>query len=89
MPAYLVGYDLSKPGQKYDELFKELKKYRGWWHHLDSTWIVLTEEKPSEIRDRLGDYIDPGDELAVFGVNGSWATKGISSKGNDWLHSNL
>lgn len=89
MPARLIGYDLSKSGQEYESLFAEIKKLGAWWHHLDSTWIVVTELSPSQIRDRLGRHIDQNDELAVFGLDGIWATKGIKKKGNSWLHKYL
>ena len=39
----IVGYDLNKPGQDYEQLWKRLREFGTWWHHLDSTWIVRTE----------------------------------------------
>jgi hypothetical protein len=82
----MVGYDLNKPGQDYSDLIKYLKDLGTYWHHLDSTWLIRSEMTPSEIRDKLKQYLDDNDQLLVINVNGdAWATKGISKSGLDWL----
>ena len=40
MATMLIGYDLNRPGQNYDDLFDEIKNLGTWWHCLDSTWLV-------------------------------------------------
>jgi hypothetical protein len=90
MRTLLVGYDLNKPGQNYADLIDALKSYALWWHHLDSTWLIRTNDTVSDVRDRLGALIDSSDELLVMDVTGTtWASKGLSEKANDWLHSYL
>lgn len=90
MATLLVGYDLNAPGQKYAELIEQIKSLGGWWHHLDSTWLVVTSKTPSQVRDQLTSYLDTGDELLVLDVSGdNWSTHGIAKSGNDWLHANL
>lgn len=42
MATLLVGYDLNKPGQNYDDLWVHLKDLGPWWHYLDSTWLTLS-----------------------------------------------
>lgn len=44
MNTLLVGYDLNRPGQNYTELIEYLKSQVTWWHHLDSTWLVVTSK---------------------------------------------
>lgn len=52
MAARLIGHDLSRPGQAYDDLFEAIKNVgRNWWHSLDSTWIVITDKSPTTVRD--------------------------------------
>lgn len=89
MATMLVGYDLNKPGQNYEDLIERLKLVgSNWWHHLDSTWLIKTTMSPKELRDDLKAYVDSGDELLVVDVTGaSWAASGFSSY--DWLHDNL
>lgn len=90
MPARVIGYDLSKPGQEYDDLFEAIKNVgTTWWHCLDSTWIVITDQSPSDIRDALSSHLDANDSLAVFTLTSGWATTGLSDDCNDWLHNNL
>lgn len=87
--AYLIGYDLNRPGQDYSELFNAIKKLGDWWHYLDSTWIVKTSLDALQIRESLVLYIDNGDELLVAHLSGEAAWCGFSSDGSQWLKDNL
>lgn len=76
MRTLLIGYDLNRPGQDYEDLIDEIKSSDAWWHHLDSAWLVSTEPTPIELCDRLKSLIDSGDELLVLDVTGrghAWA----------------
>ncbi|MDC6387685.1 hypothetical protein PP182_03265 [Maribacter sp. PR1] len=85
---YLVCYDLNSPGQDYSELYEEIKSYGYWWHHLDSTWIIKSPKSAKEIRNHLKEFIDSNDELLIVKFGESWAGKGFSKRGFDWLHNN-
>lgn len=90
MAAYIIGYDLNKSGQDYEELITAIKSISGtWWHHLDSTWIVVTSKTAVQIRDLLLSHIDTNDELLVAKLSGEAAWYGINEKGSNWLRSNL
>lgn len=90
MKTYMIGYDLNKSGQDYSSLIEAIKKIaNGWWHHLDSTWLINTNLNASEIIDRLSKKIDQNDEILVIAVADDWATYGISKSGNEWLHNTL
>jgi hypothetical protein len=73
MRAYVVTYDLNKPGQNYVRLFDELKKSPAWWHRLDSTWIISTSETAEQVWNRLKDKIDQSDNLLVIKVCADYA----------------
>ena len=50
MSALLITYDLNAPGQKYDDLYQEIKDLGStWWHYLDSTWVVKTTLTPDQV----------------------------------------
>lgn len=86
MNTLLVGYDLNRPGQDYEELTKFLKGESTWWHALDSTWIVVTSKSTSELRDEIKRLVDPNDEVLVMNVQGDgWASFGLSKEATDWL----
>lgn len=88
MATLLVGYDLNKPGQRYERLYRRLKQLKPWWHYLDSTWLVRTSMTPKELRDDLRRFIDGDDELLVIDITGRvWAADGFDSY--NWLHDNL
>ena len=89
MSVFLIGYDLKKPGQDYSDLFKAIKTYGTWWHHLDSTWIIETDDSAKEVRDFLANYIDSNDELLVASIAAPAAWRGFNSKGSEWLKKHL
>lgn len=89
MKTYIIGYDLNRPGQDYTDLITAIKTYRSWWHHLDSTWIIKTDETAEQVRDKLSAHIDNTDELLVVGSSGEGAWTGFNEKGSTWLKDNL
>lgn len=90
MRTLLVGYDLNRPGQNYAGLIAALKAVPLWWHHLDSTWLLRTEETHLQLRDRLLPHIDVGDELLVIDVSGQAAAwMGFDERGSQWIRDNL
>ncbi len=68
MPTYSVNYDLRTPSDHYDPLSDEIKKCAGWWHFLQSTWLVATAETADELADRLLRVIGATDYLLVIAV---------------------
>lgn len=89
MPARLITYDLSKPGQDYSDLHDAIKGIGTWWHCLESTWIVITDATPAQVRDHLTGYLDADDSLVVFNLSGGWASYNLSEECADWLQSNI
>lgn len=94
MPSYLICYDINKEGAAYAAANKLLTDrikaaFGTYWHHLDSTWIVVTNRSAVSIRDDLERFLDDNDELLVIksGVESAW--HGINKKGHDWLHKYL
>lgn len=90
MRTLLVGYDLNRPHQDYASLIDALKGQQGWWHYLDSTWLVRSELSAKQFRDHLKPHIDSDDELLVIDVTGrasAWA--GLSEKAGAWIKTYL
>jgi len=88
MRTYLIGYDLNRPrgADDYPKLFEAIKaQANGYWHHLDSTWIIKTNSSATDIRDALSIHIDSGDELLVVRLTGEGAWKGFPVSGSQWL----
>lgn len=72
MAVYMVGYDLNSEGKDYSGIKKVLKEYPKYWHHLDSTWLIKTDETPSQIVAKLKPHIDDNDSLLVIEVENSY-----------------
>ncbi|WP_426238413.1 hypothetical protein [Pararhizobium sp. DWP1-1-3] len=90
MKTYMIGYDLNKSGKNYSELIAEIKKIaNGFWHHLDSTWLVNSDLEASQIIHRLIPAIDGDDEILVMAVADDWASFGFKDSGNEWLINQL
>jgi len=81
----MVGYDLNRPGQEYGDLMEAIKGYGTWWHHLDSTWFIETDDSPSEVREHLQQFIDNGDELLVIQAARNWSAIGFKQSAYDWF----
>lgn len=84
--SYLISYDLNAPGKNYDRLYDAIKSLGGWWHHLDSTWIVTHPGPATAIRDKLMPYLDRNDKLLVAHCSGEAAWTRFDSQ---WLKNNL
>ena len=88
MRAYCITYDLKVPGGDYSGLYEAIKQTGMYWHYLDSTWIVVTQETSQEIWNRLATHIDKNDYLMIIEVKDNvqgWLPK----EAWDWIHSNV
>lgn len=90
MKTYLIGYDLNKPEADYPKLIEAIKEIaNGYWHHLDSTWLIKTNESCESILSKLKPKIDNDDELLIVRLNGEGSWTGFNKSGSDWLKSHL
>ncbi|CAB3766456.1 SinR family protein [Paraburkholderia solisilvae] len=90
MTTYIVGYDLTrKDGHDYTNLIDALKGFPNWWHCLDSTWIIISNQTSVEIRDALMTHMHKDDRLLVAQHTGSAAWFGFNDNCSDWLRKNL
>jgi len=86
--VYVVSYDLNKSGQDYKGLYGELKKSRGYWHYLDSTWLIYTGESANELYDRIGEHIDKNDLALVIEVRRNYQGW-LPEKAWDWIRQHV
>lgn len=88
MKAYSITYDLKSPGRDYNNLYEAIKSSGKWWHYLESTWIVTTNETSQQIWDRLAKNIDNNDRLLIIEVKNNcygWLPKDAW----DWIRQNV
>lgn len=93
MNKILFGYDLNKQAKssEYEDLIKKIKEtFPNYWHCLDSTWIVVTELSPTQVRDLLSPFLDSNDEMFVADITGKAAAwRGFTGNCSTWLKDNL
>ncbi|WP_020208906.1 hypothetical protein [Gilvimarinus chinensis] len=88
MSVHCVSYDLNKPGQDYTALYEELKKSPGYWHYLDSTWLISTSETATELFQRIKPHIDNNDTVLVIKVTNEYSGW-LPEKAWGWLKEHL
>jgi hypothetical protein len=77
MKAYLVSYDLDKPGQDYTDLINAIVRIGGV-KGLYSEWFVPTTTlSASQIYDYLAPFTDSNDRLLVVGLTGEAAWRNL------------
>lgn len=85
--AYLITYDINS-NDNYNLLEKELKKYEKWWHHLERTWIIISNETPQEIWSRIENKINKKNNLLIIEIkkeSEGWLNK----RAWDWIKENV
>lgn len=68
MSVYAISYDLNIPGQNYQDLYEEIKSFGGYWHYLDSTWLVSTQLSASQMSERMLKHTDKNDNFLIIRV---------------------
>ena len=89
MPTYVVSYDLQAPGKDYAALIDYLKSLDNWWHHLGSTWVIVTSLTAVQLRDGIGRHVDQNDKVLVVQSASIGAWRGFSDRGSKWLKEHL
>ena len=86
--VYNVSYDLKSPGQNYTDLISELKKSSSWWHYLDSTWLIRTQESASQLWERISSYFDKNDYALIIEVGKDYQGW-LPEKAWEWIKENV
>jgi hypothetical protein len=87
MACYIISYDVREGGD-YGPLIAAIKEYGTWAHITQSTWAVVSEESPKQIRDNLAAHLAKGDRLFVVksGTAAAWRNALCH---NEWLKEQL
>ena len=73
MNFYVVTYTLQSQAVRLKsarrlKLYAQLKKSKRWWHYIDSTWIIGTNETADELFTRLRACVTRRDRLLIIEV---------------------
>jgi hypothetical protein len=89
MATYAVSYDLVSPGKDYKPLHEYLKAQANWWHHLGSSWVIVTTLTAAQLRDGIKEHVDANDKVLVTKCASEGAWTGFNKSASDWLLENL
>ena len=81
----IISYDLKGKNKDYNGLINAIKEERGWWHYLDSFWILNTEKSVSDLTDKLKNYLDDEDRLFVFDTETKEYNGWLPQRAYDWI----
>ncbi|MEE9170264.1 MAG: hypothetical protein V3U73_10885 [bacterium] len=65
---FLVSYDLKKPGRDYSSLYALLKSAPQWWHFLESTWLLHTNESLDNWGEKIRNVMDQNDHFIIVDI---------------------
>ncbi len=82
---YLITYDLKKPGRDYNSLYETIKSATSWWHYLESTWIVQTNQTVKEWSDKIRNVTDTNDSFLVVDITKQPRQGWLDKKAWEWI----
>lgn len=85
----IITYDLMTPGKNYEALLQRIKGNNAWAKLGGSSYLIITENSPTQIRDHLKSVLDVNDKLFVSVINTPAAWTGLSEQVANWIRNNL
>jgi len=67
MPAYQISYDMRKQ-KDYASLIERIKSYGTCCHPIESSWIIVTDQTATQVRNYLKAVMDNDDGLLATGL---------------------
>lgn len=84
--CYIISYDVAE-GDDY-RIIEAIKEYGTWAHLTKSTWAIVTEQRPKQIRDKLIRLLPDKSRLFVI-RSGSFAAWRNVMSSSEWLKKHL
>jgi hypothetical protein len=84
----IISYDLSNPGQNYERLLKIIKSYPRWARLGGSAYLILTNQSPVQVRDKLTTALDNNDKIYVGPSPRPSAWSGMPEDVANWILKN-
>lgn len=85
---YLVTYDLKNPGKDYTSLHNTLKTASSWWHYLDSTWLIKTEQPVDYWSEKIRNVTDRNDNFLIVDITHQSRQGWLPKKAWHWIRMN-
>jgi hypothetical protein len=89
MTLKIISYDLKGNNKDYNGLINAIKEEHGWWHYLDSFWLVKSNKSVEYWTDKLVNYLDDDDNLIVLEVDIKEFNGFLKQSAFDWIKKQL
>lgn len=86
---YIITYDLSEPGQNFENLVEKIKESGSWAKLGGSAYLVDSAKSAVELRDECKKFIDSNDKLYVGQVEAPAAWSGMPQDVSNWIKDKL
>jgi len=83
-----ISYELHKPGQNYDDLYKTIMTAPSYCHVMTSHWFIRTDQSAKTWSDILCKKIDVNDNLFVVDITGQSRQGWLPKTVWEWLTAN-
>ncbi len=90
MESFLISFHLNNQ-EDYAKVSEQIRSYPKWARIVDNVWIVLSDNKLTEIRESISSLIDSngGSVLVVKVTHAAWATYSVEKEVTDWMKENI
>jgi len=88
MKILIVTYDLIDPGQNYEKLLQKIRAYEIWARLGGSSYLIVTDSSPVQVRDDLSSALDKNDKLFVGSCPVPSAWTGLPDDVSKWIQEN-
>ena len=89
MKSFLISFKL-KDQSSYDNVSAILRSFPKWACIMENVWIICSDEKLVDIRERVCNAMDGHGAVVVLNVSGTpWGTYAISKEITDWMKENI
>ena len=66
---YLIVVDLINTTHDYAHLYNAIKQFGAWWHYLNNSWIVRTQQQLDLMVETLRAHIAQGDHFMIVDIS--------------------
>lgn len=80
--CYIISYDVAEGGDY--SIIEAIKKFGTWAHITKSTWAIVTDQRPKQIRDSLIKLMPDKSRLFVIRSGSFAAWRNVMCR-SEWL----
>ena len=89
MKSFLISFKL-KEHSSYDKVSAILRSFPKWACIMENVWIVCSDEKLVDIREKVCSAMNGQGVVAVLNVSGNpWGTYAVTKEVTDWMKENV